>query len=138
MESKPNLFPQGGEITFIMPSTNAVGQLKDAPKGRSLTVLYKTKEQWIAEKDEPQRYFFLGFKPATNEKGDVYYLAKLSDGEKTFVCAQTILVQALMSTSLGQGIEVTCTGFSKANGGQIPTFEVSELEGVTLFPNEGE
>lgn len=134
----PNLYPEGGSIHFLMPSTNAIGKLKDAEKGRDLTISYRTKDEWIAVKGKAERYFFLGFKPATNDKGDVYYLAKLSNGEKTFVCAQTILIQALMSISLGQGVEITCTGSTKANGGIIPTFEVAELPGVTMFPETNE
>lgn len=135
---KPNLYPQNGEVTFLMPSTNAVGRLKTAEKGRDLTISYKTKEEWLAEKGTPQRYFFLGFKKAENEKGDEYYLARLSDGERTFVCAQTILIQALMGVSFGHGIEVKCTGSVKAKGGSIPQFEVAELPGVTIFENQDE
>jgi len=138
MENTPNLFPKGGEITFLMPSTNAIGKLESATVGKELTVNYKTKEDWIAEKDQPKRYFFLGFKTATDEKGDNYYLAKLSNGTETFVCAQTILIQALMNIQFGYGVEITCTGYVKAKGGQIPTFTVSELEGVTLFPDNDE
>lgn len=129
---KPELKPTNGEITFIMPSTNALGALKSAEEGRQLTVSYKKKEDWLAEKDKPIRCYFLGLKEATGGKGDTYFLAKLHDGEKAFVCAQTILVQALMSTELGQGVEITCTGSVKgSNGNDIPQFDVVEL-GVNI------
>ena len=129
---KPELKPVGGEITFMMPSTNAIGALKDAELGRQLTVSYKKKEEWLAEVDKPLRCFFLGLKEATDAKGKIYFIAKLHDGEKAFVCAQTVLVQALMSTELGQGVEITCTGSSKTNGNDIPLFEVVELEGLNI------
>lgn len=129
---KPELKPTNGEITFIMPSTNALGALKNAEEGRQLTVSYKKKEDWLKEKDKPVRCFFLGLKEATDGKGDTYFLAKLHDGEKAFVCGQTILVQALMSTEVGQGVEVTCTGSVKgSNGNDIPQFDVVEL-GVNI------
>jgi hypothetical protein len=129
---KPELKPANGEITFIMPSTNALGALKKAEEGRQLTVSYKKKEEWIAQKDQPIRCYFLGLKEATDGKGDTYFIAKLHDGEKAFVCAQTILVQALMSTELGQGVEITCTGSTKgSNGNEIPQFDVVEL-GVNI------
>lgn len=127
--SKPELKPIDGEITFLMPSTNAIGALKNAEEGRQLTIKYKTKEDWLAQKDEPVRCYFMGLKESTDGKGESYFLAKLHDGERAFVCAQTILVQALMTTELGQGVEITCTGSVKgASGNDIPQFEVVELD----------
>jgi len=135
--AKPNLYPNGGEITFIMPSTNAIGKLKDAEKGRNLSVKYKTKEMWINNAGVVERYYYLGLKSATNDKGDPYFLAKLSDGENTFVCAQTILIQSLMSVPFCQGVEVMCTGSTKTNGNNIPTFDVVDL-GINLFEGNDE
>jgi len=126
-QEKPELKPIGGEVTFMMPSTNALGALKNAEKGRQLTVSYKKKEEWLAEIGKPVKCYFLGLKEATDSKGDTYFIAKLHDGVKAFVCAQTVLVQSLMSTELGQGVEITCTGSSKTNGNEIPLFEVVEL-----------
>ncbi|WP_438423222.1 hypothetical protein [Aquimarina macrocephali] len=131
---KPELYPKNGEVTFLMPSTNAIGMLKGAKTGRTLTVAYKTKEDWLAEKDQPVKCFFLGFKESTDGTGKPYLIAKLHDGEKAFVCAQTVLIQALMGVELGQGVQVTCTGSTKGNNGNvIPLFEVVELEGVNLI-----
>ncbi len=135
---KPNLYPKDGEITFLMPSTNAVGALKNAKRGRKLTVTYKKKEEWLAIQGQPVNCYFLGFKEAVDGKGNPYIIAKLHDGENAFVCAQTILVQALMGTSLGQGVEIVCTGSTKTNGNEIPLFEVSELEGVNLIKQDNE
>lgn len=127
-ETKPELKPVGGEITFLMPSTNALGALKKAEKGRQLTISYKKKEEWLAEIGKPKRCFFLGLKESTDGKGDSYFIAKLHDGEEAFVCAQTVLVQALMSTEIGQGVEITCTGSSRGTtGNEIPLFDVVEL-----------
>ncbi|WP_167596589.1 hypothetical protein [Leeuwenhoekiella sp. ZYFB001] len=126
-QEKPELKPVNGEVTFMMPSTNALGALKKAEKGRQLTVSYKKKEEWLGQIGQPVKCFFLGLKEATDGKGDTYFIAKLHDGEKAFVCAQTVLVQSLMSTELGQGVEITCTGSSKTNGNEIPLFEVVEL-----------
>ncbi len=127
-ESKPELKPANGEITFIMPSTNALGALKNAKEGRQLTVKYKEVEEWEAQLNEALRYFFLGFKEATNDEGKPYFLAKLHDGEKSFVCAQTVLIQALMSTEIGQGVLITCTEIVKKKGNKVPLFEVVELD----------
>lgn len=132
-EEKPNLFPKNGEVTFIMPSTNAIGALKNAPVNRKLTVSYMEKGEWIARKGEAIDCFFLGFKEAADAKGGSYFLAKLHDGEKAFLVAQTVLIQALMSTKVGQGVRITCTGSTKTTGGnEIPLFDVDEKD-INIF-----
>lgn len=132
-EQKPNLFPKNGEITFLMPSTNAIARLKDAKVTSKLTVSYMEKSEWIARKGEAVTCFFLGLKEAQDAKGGSYFLAKLHDGEKGFVVAQTVLIQALMNTKVGQGVSITCTGSTKTTGGNdIPLFDVDELD-INIF-----
>ena len=132
-ENQAELYPKNGEVTFIMPSTNAIGALKNAETNRKLTVSYQKKEEWIAEKDKPVECFFLGLKEATDAKGNTYFLAKLHDGDKAFIAGQTVLIQALMSTKIGQGVRITCTGTTKTVGGnEIPIFDVDELN-INLF-----
>lgn len=137
-ETKAELYPKNGEVTFVMPSTNAIGALKNAGTNRKLTVSYQKKEEWIAEKDKPVECFFLGFKDAADAKGQPYFLAKLHDGEKAFLAGQTVLIQALMNTKIGQGVRITCTGTTKTVGGnEIPIFDVDELS-INLFDNANE
>ena len=123
------LYPVNGEVTFLMPNTNAIGRLKEAKEGMTLTSKYMTLEDWIAEQGVEKRCFYLGMKEALDSDGEKYYLAKLHDGEKPFVVAQTILVQSLWNTPIGQGVAITCTGAEKNNnGGKTATFEVTQLE----------
>jgi len=130
------LYPKNGEVSFLMPSTNAIGILKNANTNRKLSVSYLRKEEWIARDGEPLDCFFLGFKEAFDNKGNPYFLAKLHDGKKAFMVAQTILVQALMNTTVGQGVRITCTGTTKTTGGNdIPLFDVDELD-VNLIEND--
>ena len=132
-ENQAELYPKNGEVTFIMPSTNAIGALKNAETNRKLTVSYQKKEEWIAEKDKPTECFFLGLKEAKDAKGNTYFLAKLHDGDKAFIAGQTVLIQALLSTKIGQGVRITCTGTTKTVGGnEIPIFDVDELN-INLF-----
>lgn len=132
-QEKPELYPVNGEVTFIMPSTNAIGALKNADVSRKLTVSYQKKEEWIAEQGKPVECFFLGLKEAKDAKGNSYFLAKLHDGEKAFIAGQTVLIQALMSTKIGQGVRIVCTGVTKTVGGnEIPIFDVDELD-INLF-----
>jgi len=137
-ETKKNeLYPTNGEVTFLMPNTNTLAKLKDAKVGATLTSSYRTKEEWVALKDKPQKCFFLGMKEAYDENEKVYYLAKLHDGKNPFVAGQTVLVQSLTSVPIGQGVQITCTGLSGSGTRQIPMFEVAQL-GINLFENQGD
>lgn len=132
-QDQPALYPKNGEVTFVMPNTNAIASLKEAKTNRTLTVSYKEKSEWIAQKDQPVECFFLGFKEANDAKGNPFFLAKLHDGTKAFVAGQTVLIQALMNTQIGQGVRITCTGSTKTTGGNdIPLFEVDELN-INIF-----
>ena len=137
-QSKQELYPKNGEVTFLMPNTNAIGVLKKATKGRSLTAKYMTVEDWQASKGQEKKCYFLGFKESEDAQGNPYYLAKLHDGKTPFVAAQTILVQSLANTPPGQGVSITCTDVVKnAKSGKTALFEVVELD-VNLFKQEGD
>ncbi|ROI03689.1 hypothetical protein EGI16_10780 [Chryseobacterium sp. G0240] len=137
-ETKAELYPKNGEVTFVMPSTNAIGALKNAGTNRKLTVSYQKMQEWVAEQGKPVECYFLGLKEATDAKGNIYYLAKLHDGDKAFIAGQTVLIQALMNTKIGQGVRITCTGTTKTVGGnEIPIFDVDELD-INLFDNANE
>ena len=136
-KSKQELYPKNGEVTFLMPNTNTLAKLKGAEVGANITSKYRTKEDWQKLEGKPQKCFYLGLKEAYNDKNEVYYLAKLHDGESPFVAGQTVLVQSLQSVPVGQGVQITCTGISKSNGRQIPMFEVAQL-GINIFDNQDE
>ncbi len=136
-ENKPVLYPRGGEVIFVMPDTNQAGKLKDAKSGRKLTAEYMTLEEWEKRAGEVLKCFYLGLKEATDSKGDTYYLAKLHDGEKPFVAAQSILVQSVSQLPIGQGVEITFTHSEKnQKGGKTAFFEVVELD-INLFNAPG-
>lgn len=136
-ENQAVLYPKNGEVTFLMPNTNAIGVLKKAQKGRKLTAKYITVEDWAKIKGEEKLCYFLGFKEAVDSKGDTYYIAKLHDGESAFVAAQTILVQSLANIPVGQGVSITCTDIVKnANSGKTALFDVVELDVNLLGRND--
>lgn len=129
------LYPKNGEVTFVMPNTNALGRLKDAKEGRSLTAKYMTVEDWKELEGKEVLCFFIGFKDSVDSQGEPYLLAKLIDSDnKPFVAAQTILCQSLAATQAGQGVKIVCTGIEKATQGKMATFEVTELD-INIFDN---
>ena len=137
-QKKPELKPLGGEVTFNMPTTNALATLKKAERGRNLTAKYMTVEDWAEHKGEERFCYFLGFKEAADPKGDIFLMAKLHDGKTPFVAAQTILVQSLANTAVGQGVAITCTDVVKnSKNGKTALFEIVELN-INLMGNDDE
>lgn len=134
---KAELYPKNGEVTFLMPNTNALGTLKKAKKGMSLTAKYMTADEWGKRSGEEIRCFFLGLKEATDSEGETYYLAKFSNGAENFVAAQTILVQSVANLPIGQGVSITCKGVEKASRGKVVTFEIADL-GINLLGKDHE
>lgn len=130
------LYPEGGEITFIMPNTNTLGRLKDAKKGAKLTAKYMRVQDWEKIIGEEKAYFYMGFKNAVDSHGDHYGLARLMDSEgNPYVSAPTILTQSLANLPIGQGVSITCTEVRKNNsGGYTPYFDVIRLE-INIFGN---
>lgn len=136
-QNTPVLYPKGGEVTFLMPNTNALAKLKEAKKGANLTAKYMTAEEWAKLENKEQRCIYLGLKEASDADGREYYLAKLHNGKEPFVAAQTILVQSLANLPIGQGVSITCTGIEKASKGKIVRFEVADL-GINFLGNDNE
>lgn len=137
-ENKAELFPKDGEITFLMPSTNFLGKLKDAKPVQSLTAKYMTIDDWAEMKGKELRCVFLGMKEAVDSKEDLYYLAKFTDGKKPFVAAQTILVQSFTSVPIGQAVRITCTDIVKnSKNGKTALFSIDDL-GFNVFENNNE
>lgn len=130
------LYPEGGEITFVMPNTNTLGKLKDAKKGAKLTAQYMRVEDWKQLIGQEKNFFYLGFKNAVDSQGDHYALARLIDSEgNPYVSAPTILTQSLSNLPIGQGVSITCTEVRKNNsGGYTPYFDVVRLE-INIFGN---
>ena len=127
---KPVLYPDGGEVTFLMPNTNMIGKLKEAKKGQNLTASYMTVADWEKVINVPKRCIFLGFKEAKDPQGNTYYLARLIDeNQNPFVSAPTILTQSLAMVPAGQGVEITCTKVEKnSSNGRTPFFTVVMLD----------
>ena len=133
--NQPVLYPKGGEITFLMPSTNFLGKLKDAEPTRSLTAKYMTIDEWANIKGKELRCVFLGMKEAIDSDGKQYYLAKFTDGKLNFVAAQTILVQSFLNVPIGQGVSITCKDVvPNSKKGKTALFEIDDL-GFNVFEN---
>lgn len=137
-EKKPILYPENQEVTFFMPDTNSIAVLKKAEKTRNLTATYMTVEEWEKVKGVEKRCVFLGMKPCIDSQGEGYYMAKLHDGTKPFVAAQTILIETLMQVKDGQGVSITCTDVIKnSKNGKTVMFDVAELD-FNVFPKNEE
>lgn len=126
---KQELYPEGGEITFIMPTTNALGLLKEADEDSDLTASYMKWEDWKEMTGVAIRCFFLGLKKCIDSDGNDYFMAQFVDeNNKPFVAAQNILVDAMKNTIYGQGVKIVCTDVvSNSKKGKTVLFDIKKL-----------
>lgn len=126
---KQELFPEGGELTFLMPTTNALGLLKEAEEDSDLTASYMRWEDWQQLKGVDLRCFFLGLKKCIDSDGEIYFMAQFVDeSNKPFVAAQTILVDAMKNTVFGQGVKIVCTDVvPNSKKGKTVLFDIKKL-----------
>ncbi len=124
-EEKPALYPKDGEVTFLMPNTNALGMLKEAKEGGNLTATYMKWEDWEKIKGVELRCFFMGFKDCVDSNGEDYKLSQFVDeNNKPFVAAQTILVDDMKNVPYGQGVVIVCKDvISNSKKGKTVLFE---------------
>ncbi|WP_374464168.1 hypothetical protein [Chryseobacterium sp.] len=89
----------------------------------------------MPNKESQLNVSFLGLKKQQTAKEILISSQNYTMEQKAFVAGQTVLVQALMNTQIGQGVRITCTGSTKTTGGNnIPLFDVDELN-INLFDN---
>lgn len=116
-------------MQLVIPTADQLGSLQSLEKGASVTVEYRTKEQWEALKGKETRAIFCGIKEVANEEGEMMVLALFQEASGfRYVSAQTILIDAVRSLPLGTPVSITYQGAKKnSKGGGTCQFEVHLL-----------
>src|SRR5690554_6680768 len=85
----------GAEVTFFIPNTESLGKLQDLTPQFSLTMKYKSADDWAALKDKPLRAFFMGMKEVPNEDGENVNCGVFVSSNEVFISGQMILTEAV-------------------------------------------
>ena len=65
----------GTEVSFFIPNTEELGQLDSLEDKFSLTMKYKTADDWARLIDQEIRCFFMGMKEIPNDKEELVNLS---------------------------------------------------------------
>lgn len=121
---------QNPEVTFVMPSTESLGQLKDKKPHFSLTMKYKTMDDWAALKDVEIRAYFMGIKEIPNDKGELIRCGVFVTETECFISAPMLLIDMVKQLSANTPLSITYRGKknNKNSEGSTMQFDVLILE----------
>lgn len=119
----------GTEVTMVIPNTDSIGKLKDLSPRFSLTLKYKTAEDWAAVKDKPVRCFYMGLKEVPNDKGENVVCGKFISEKEMFLSGQMVLIEAIKHLDPETPIQITYRGqrSNKSTDGSTMLFDVETL-----------
>ena len=119
----------GAEVTFFIPNTEALGQLDDLTPDFSLTIKYKSADDWAEIKDKPLRAFYMGLKDIPNEDGEMVKCGLFVSKKECFISGQMTLIEAVKSLPPQTPIEIVYRGkkSNKSSNGSTMIFDISKL-----------
>lgn len=120
---------QPTEVTFVMPNTESLGQLKEMQPDFSLTMKYKTADDWAAIKGQEVRAFFMGIKEIPNEKNELVTCGVFVTQTECFISAPKLLVEAVRNLNARTPVSIVYKEkkANKSSEGATMIFEVKTL-----------
>ena len=88
----------GTEVAFFIPDTESLGQLNEMQPEFSLTLKYKTADEWAKLQDKPVRAYYMGMKEIPNEDGEIVNCALFVSTTECFLSGQMTLIEAVKNT----------------------------------------
>lgn len=119
----------GTEVTLVIPNTEQLGRLKELNPRFSLTMKYKTAEDWDKLKNKPIRCFFGGIKEIPNEEGEMIKCGAFISDSEVFISGQMVLIDAVDQLDNMTPVEIIFRGKrkNKRSNGSTMLFDVTTL-----------
>lgn len=130
MENKNEIQKLAGqEVSFFIPNTEELGQLQNLEEKFSLTMKYKTADDWASIKGQELRCFFMGLKEVPNDKGEMVVCGVFVTQSECFLAGGLTLVEAVRSLPSKTPISILYEGKrpNKSSDGQTMVFNVKTL-----------
>lgn len=117
------------EVAAIIPKPAELGQLKAMNTEFSLTMKYKTADDWASIKDTELRCFFMGMKDIPNENGELVKCGVFVTESECFIAGPMTLVEAVKNLPPKTALSITYLGKKKnaTTDGSTMLFEVKTL-----------
>lgn len=125
-----NLVKQGTEVTFIIPTVEELGQLSKMSPNFSLTLKYKTADDWAVLKDKELRAYYMGFKEIPNKDGELIKCGLFVTETECFLSGSYTLMDAVRRLESNTAVSITYRGKrpNKKTEGATMIFEVKTLK----------
>lgn len=119
----------GTEVTFFIPNTEQLGYLDDLKPEFSLTIKYKSADDWAGIKDKPLRAFYMGLKDIPNEDGELVKCGLFVSKTECFISGQMTLIEAVKNLPAQTPVEIIYRGkkSNKTSDGSTMIFDISKL-----------
>ena len=119
----------GTQVSFFIPNTEELGQLETFKESFSLTMKYKTADDWAAIKDKELRCYFMGMKEIPNENGESVNCGVFVTQKECFIAGGMTLVEAVRQLPAKTPVSITYLGKKKnaTTDGQTMIFDVKTL-----------
>lgn len=119
----------GTEVTFFIPGTESISKLKELEPKFSLTLKYKTADDWASVKDQPLRVYYMGLKNIPNEDGELIACGVFVSEKQAFISGQMTLIEAVRNLPSQTPLQITYKGkkANKSSNGQTMIFDVEKL-----------
>lgn len=119
----------GTEVTLVIPNTESLGKLKEMNPSFSLTMKYKSADDWAMLKDKPLRCFYNGLKEVPNEDGELVNCGVFVSEKEVFISGQMVLIDAVKHLKPKTPIEIIYRGKkpNKSSDGSTMIFDISTL-----------
>lgn len=119
----------GTEVSFIIPTVSAIAKLKELQPSFSLSMKYKSSDDWAALKDKELRAYFMGLKEIPNEDGELVVCAKFVTESECFIAGQKVLIEAVKNLPENTPLSITYRGkkSNKSSDGSTMLFDVITL-----------
>lgn len=120
----------GTQVVLVIPDTESLGQLDQMENDFSLTMKYKTADDWAALKDQPIRAFFMGIKEVPSEEGEMVTCGIFVTKTELFLSGQMVLIEAVKKLDSKTPIEIIYRGkkSNKSTEGSTMLFDVTTLK----------
>lgn len=117
------------EVTFLMPSTDALGALATMTPDFSLILKYKKADDWALLKNQEVRAYYMGIKEIPNTDGELVTCAIFVSSNECFLAGSMVLIEAVRTLDKGTPVAITYRGKSqnKKTEGETMRFDVITL-----------
>lgn len=119
----------GQSVNLVIPNTEALGKLETMDEKFSLTMKYKTADDWAAIKEQEVRCYFMGLKEVPNENGEAVMCGVFVTQKECFIAGGMTLIEAVRNLQPQTPISIIYKGKknNKSSNGSTMLFDVKIL-----------